>query len=262
VDVRRIAGFVLLAHLGAGQLLWANAKYDPARPPQPLHSRRGFLDFTLGQINQSDQDYGQAVAIERNRLSRETINNGYFWSNLVALALLGLLFFVVSYQQRRTNRAAWDSAEVVARYEHALQRANAQIADASRRNHDLIHCLTKLRETVVLPESDHDEPSDATLSRETRKRQAEIVSFVPDTPRSKPAKPTKNSATGSADVPAAPGTQIGLFKSEVDFIVKINSLEQQLAQHRDVEKELHRQLNEAERKVQAEQGKNRTLKGG
>jgi hypothetical protein len=44
--------------------------------------------------------------------------------------------------------------------------------------------------------------------------------------------------------------------------VKINSLEQQLAQHRDVEKELHRQLNESERKVQAEQGKNRTLKGG
>jgi hypothetical protein len=262
VDVRRIAGFVLLAHLGAGQLLWANAKYDPARPPQPFHSRRGFLDFTLGEINQSDRDYGQAVAIERNRLRRETIENGYFWSNLVALALLGLLFFIVLYQQRRTNRATWDSAEVVAHYEHALQRANAQIEDASSRNHDLTHCLIKLRESAVLPVSDRDEPSDATLPRETRKRPAEIVSFVPDTRGSKPAKPTKNSATGTADMPAAPGTQIGLFKSEVDFIVKINSLEQQLAQHRNVENELRRQLNESGHRVQAEQDKNRTLKGG
>lgn len=262
MDVRRIAGFVLLAHLGAAQLLWANAKYDPARPPQPFHSRRGFLDFTLGQINQSNNDYGQAVAIERNRLRRETIENGYFWSNLVALALLGLLFCVVSYQQRRTNRATWDWAEVVAHYEHALQRANAQSEDASRRNHDLTHCLIKLRETVVLPASDRDELSDVTVPRETRKRQAEIVSFVPDTPRSKPAKPTKNSATGTADIPAAPGTHIGLFKSEVDFIVKINSLEQQLAQHRNVENELRRQLNESGHRVHAEQDKNRTLKGG
>lgn len=262
MDVRRIAAFVLLAHLGTSQLLWANAKYDPARPPQPFHSRRGFLDFTLGQINPSDNDYGQAIALERDRLRSETIENGYFWSNLVALALLGLLFLVVSYQQRRMNRATWGSAEVVAHYEHALQRASAQTEDASRRNHNLIHCLIKLRETVVLPASDRNNPSDATLARETRKRQAEILSFTPDTRGSKLAKPTKNRTTETADIPATPGTQIGLFKSEVDFIVKINSLEQQLVQHRNVENELRRQLNESGHRVQAEQDKNRTLKGG
>ena len=56
--------------------------------------------------------------------------------------------------------------------------------------------------------------------------------------------------------------QIGLFKSDVDLVMKVNSLEQQLARSKDVESELRRQLNGIGRKLQSEQEKNRALKGG
>jgi hypothetical protein len=52
-----------------------------------------------------------------------------------------------------------------------------------------------------------------------------------------------------------------LFKPEVDLITKVNSLQQQLGRSKQLESELRRQLNEAGRKLQAEQEKNRTLKG-
>jgi len=43
--------------------------------------------------------------------------------------------------------------------------------------------------------------------------------------------------------------------------MKVNSLEQQLDRSKDQSSLLRRQLNEAEQRVQAEQQKNRTLKG-
>jgi hypothetical protein len=55
--------------------------------------------------------------------------------------------------------------------------------------------------------------------------------------------------------------QIGLFKPDVDLVMKVNSLEQQQVRSRDEVKLLRRQLNDAEQRVQAEQQKNRALKG-
>jgi hypothetical protein len=57
------------------------------------------------------------------------------------------------------------------------------------------------------------------------------------------------------------GNQISLFKPEVDFILKVNSLEQQLERSQEQQKQLRRQLNQADQRLQTEQQKNRTLKG-
>jgi hypothetical protein len=54
---------------------------------------------------------------------------------------------------------------------------------------------------------------------------------------------------------------MGLFKPEVDLILKVNSLEQQLGRSQEQEKQLRRQLSQADLRLQAEQQKNRTLKG-
>ena len=47
---------------------------------------------------------------------------------------------------------------------------------------------------------------------------------------------------GAANQPA---NQIGLFKPDVDLIMKVNSLEQQLGRSQDEAKLLRRQLNES-----------------
>lgn len=256
---------ILLMHLTAGQLLWSQAvhtKHGQTPPPQALHSRMGFLNFILKRINPSEQDYGQAITIERDHLQKETIENGYFWSNVVALSLLGFMFFVVLYEQRKVNRAAWNYAELMVQYEHALRRANAEIENASRRNKDLVKSLLKMKEGGLSPRSERSESIDVPLVRETRRRQVETPSFFSDTSRSKQLQPAKSSAGASVHVAKTPGTQIGLFKSDVDFIVKINSLEQQLAHSRDVESELRRQLSESGRKVQVELETNRKIKSG
>jgi hypothetical protein len=194
-------------------------------------------------------------------LLAETIENGYFWSNVVSLGLLGCLFILVVYQQKHLNRAEWKSAEIVAQYEHALKRANVQVADATKRNSEIIEVLVGLKEPTVCPQPARTNNNEAAVARQSRARPADTPASTAESPRNgtnKAVKATAIPTTAGADA----GVQIGLFKPDVDLITRVNSLEQLLARSKGRENELVRQLNEAGRKLQAEQDKNRSLKGG
>src|SRR5437667_4182136 len=105
MDVRRTSRFAIVALLIAAisppSVAQARrSSYDPASPTQSSKPRQGFIDFTLGRINPSDKDYGQCISEDRKLLLQETFENGYFWSNVTALDLLGCLFIIIVYQHR------------------------------------------------------------------------------------------------------------------------------------------------------------------
>lgn len=238
----------------------ARSRYDPSPNERRSKERAGFVDFTLKRINPSDKDYGQMISAGRNLLLAETIENGYFWSNVVSLGLLGCLFILVVYQQKHLNRAEWKSAEIVAQYEYALKRANVQVADATKRNSEIIEALVGLKELTACTPSARTNNSEAPVARQSRPRPADPPASTAEQPKNGTNKAIKATATTTAGADAA--AQIGLFKPDVDLITRVNSLEQLLARSKGRENELVRQLNEAGRKLQAEQDKNRSLKGG
>jgi hypothetical protein len=238
----------------------AKSSYDPAANERRTKPRAGFVDFTLKRINPSDKDYGQMIAAGRNLLLAETIENGYFWSNVVSLGLLGCLFILVVYQQKHLNRAEWKSAEILAQYEYALKRANVQVADATKRNSEIIEALVGLKELTACTPSARTNNSADPVARQSRPRPADPPASTAESPKNGTNKAVKATATTTAGADAA--AQIGLFKPDVDLITRVNSLEQLLARSKDRENELVRQLNEAGRKLEAEQDKNRSLKGG
>ena len=237
----------------------ARSRYDPAANERRPKPRAGFVDFTLKRINPSDKDYGQIISAGRNLLLAETIENGYFWSNVVSLGLLGCLFILVVYQQKHLNRAEWKSAEIVAQYEYALKRANVQVADATKRNSEIIEVLVGLKESTVCAQPARTNNNEAPVARQSRARPADTPASTAESPKNGTNKAVKATATTTAGADAA--AQIGLFKPDVDLITRVNSLEQLLARSKGRENELVRQLNEAGRKLQAEQDKNRSLKG-
>jgi hypothetical protein len=256
-----IVPLIVLASAPSSWPQAARSRYDPAANEPPSKPRAGFVDFTLKRINPSDKDYGQMIATGRNLLLAETIENGYFWSNVVSLGLLGCLFILVVYQQKHLNRAEWKSAEIVAQYEHALKRANVQLADATKRNSEIIEVLVGLKESTACPQPARTNNNEAPVVRQSRARPADTPASTAESPRNgtnKAVKATAVPTTAGADA----GAQIGLFKPDVDLITRVNSLEQLLARSKGRENELVRQLNDAGRKLQAEQDKNRSLKGG
>jgi hypothetical protein len=224
--------------------------YDPATKDAPAKPTQGFVDFTLKRINPSDQDYGECLDQVRKLILHESFQKGFFWSNILTLSLLGCLFVIVVYQHRLKVRREWIVAEVLQQYEHALLRANAQVDDATKRNHELSEALTSARENALRSPMLSNEGRESPAPRATSKRAATTTVVS-----------TGGTAESGRENESKAANQMGPFKPEVDLILKVNSLEQQLGRSQEQEKQLRRQLTHADLRLQAEQQKNRTLKG-
>jgi len=145
-------------------------------------------------------------------------------------------------------------------YENSLSRANAQVEEATSKNRGLMESLTALRESALrsqaLPAEAQDRPAAETVGSRASSIPASQVASI----KSSDTKSALGRSTRTA-IAAAPANQIGLFKPDVDLIMKVNSLEQQLGRSQDEAKLLRRQLNESDRRLQEEQQRNSSLKG-
>ena len=234
--------------------------FDPAAQAQSSRQKDGLVDFALKRINPADKDYGQCLDEGRKLLIEETMRNGYFWSNLVALGLLACLFVIIVYQRTVQTHREWTTADMLAQHAHALSRANAHVEEATSRNRGLMEALTALRESALRSQAPPGEAQDRPALQTVSSRTSSIPASQVATPKNGNAA-TAPSRSARAATATPPANQIGLFKPEVDLVMKVNSLEQQLGRSQDEAKLLRRQLNESDRRVQEEQQRNRSLKG-
>lgn len=233
--------------------------FDPARRQAPVKAPEGFIDFTLKRINPSDQDYGKCFDEGRDMLIAESVKNGYFWSNLVALGLLGSLFLIVLYQHKIQTRRDWTAAGMLGQHKHAMARMAARMEEVTKENRNLIEDLAAVREAALQAAPSEDSP-EHRASAAVKSQTAGVKTPIPAT-GTVPAKPVTERNARTTAAAAEPQNQMALFKQDAALIMRVNSLEQQLVRSEEQRKELGRQLNEAERKLQAEQQKNRALKG-
>ena len=265
MDVKRptrmAAAAIVVAVLSALSFAQSSpASYDPAGNQRSPHSKDGFLDFTLKRINPSDKDYGQCVDQGRTLLLEETVRNGYFWSNLVALGVLCCLLGIIVFQHRIGIRREWSTAETLAQFEQSLRRSIAQAREATQKNQGFKEALASLRESTLQSAPPPSDSGEISGSAAVKTRVIPPRATAASSTKTSPAKAVSTRNDGSA-VAVEPTNQMALFKADAALIMKVNALEQQLARAEEQQKELRRQLNEAGRKLQAEQEKNRALKG-
>ncbi|HTT21960.1 MAG TPA: hypothetical protein VMG82_23725 [Candidatus Sulfotelmatobacter sp.] len=250
--VYRIAAAAILV-VTWGNFLAAQAghsSYDPAAHSASSKLRDSFLDFTLRSINPSDANYGQCLSEDRRILVEETLRNAYFWSNIVALGVLGWLFLVLVYQQKVQTRREWTTAQIVTQLEQSLTRSRAQLAEASKKNGELKDALAALKESAspspsMPPESTERAGSFAEKPRTTNTQSAPSPIVRPNS-----GKPM-NGGSARSEPAKEPVGQMRLFTPDADFVMKLNSLEQQLAQSREDNKQLRRRLAEGDRRPEA-----------
>jgi hypothetical protein len=236
-----------------------HSSYDPAAHQGSSKPRDGFLDYTLKRINPSDGNYGQCLGEGRTMLLEETVRNVYFWSNVVALGLLGCLFFIIVYQHRIQAKRERTAAEMLRQFEQSLARSRARIDEATQKNHHLVKTLAAQRESALRSASLPLEPTERAASSPAKRRTPSAQPAPPAMLKANSAKPTNG---GSARTTAAETvSQMRLFTPDADFIMKLNSLEQQLAHSQEDNKQLRRRIADGDRRLEAEQERNRQLKG-
>ena len=250
-----IAGLASLSLAQSGQ-----SSYDPAPRQKSSDTRDGFLDFTLKRINSRNTDYGQCLTKGRALLLEETIKNSYFWSNIVALSLLACLFIIIVYQHRVQTRRDWETGEMLWQFEQSVVRSNAQLDEATKRNCQLAETLAALRESAVRLPSQATESVGHAASSTARTRTTSTQAVAPLPPTTESSKPANGQAGGTATVTQSVG-QMRLFTPDADLIIKVNSLEQQLAHSQEDNKQLRRRIADGDRRLEGEQQRNRQLKG-
>ena len=225
--------------------------YDPAARKAAPRPGDSFLDFTLKRINPAGQDYGKCLEEGRALLLHESLRNGYFWSNLVALSLLGCLLLVIIYQHRLQTRRDWTAAQIVAEYEQALARSNAQVDEVTKSNHGLNDALAAIREPALR----------STLKPQNSVQRTSSTATEGRAPRSQPASPppratpVKPAIERGANIGAATGSapQLAPSKLDADIVARINLLEQQLAYAQEENKQLRQRVAEGDRRLEPEQ---------
>jgi hypothetical protein len=87
----------------------------PSTPTtQHVPIRQGFFDYALGKINPRGIDYGASMESARNAVVDNTIDDLYFWSNVVTLLLLSGLVAVVLLQWRAADKREVIAASLIA----------------------------------------------------------------------------------------------------------------------------------------------------
>jgi len=223
--------------------------YDPATGKSSSKSRDGFLDFTLKRINPGGGDYGKCIDEERALLLDESVNNGLFWSNLVALGMLGCLLFIIIYQHRLQVRRDYKAAQIMAEYEQALARSNAQIDEVIKSNHGLNSALAAVGEPALRPIANAQDSVHRASSTATQERAS--------SPHSTPLSRRRANCVN----PPSEAPQLTALKVDADIVARINLLEQQLAYTQEDNKQLRQRISESDRRLELQQQRNPELKG-
>ena len=226
------------------------SSYQPAAK-QPTKQGDGLVDFALKQVNSQNEDYGCQIDNSRKLLVAETIKSVTAWAVLVALSFLILSFCLLLHQHRERRRREIIAAGLLAQYHNALADARSQAGEAILRFNELVHRTntaadTAQRQVSQPPEQMKTSPWAPNPVEDVRPRPA---------PAAQPKPSSKGDENGSRRTEAAPQKTEG----PVDLIAQISTLQKQLQDSHEREKNLQKELMKMQRRSEAAEPKDAKL---
>ena len=110
----RCAAIAMLICCMHGQSLGQTLDRPTTTTSQSAPKRQGFFDYALGKINPRGVDYGASMESGRNAVVVNTIDDLYFWSNVLTLLLLSGLVAIVLFQWRAADKREVIAASLIA----------------------------------------------------------------------------------------------------------------------------------------------------
>jgi hypothetical protein len=227
----------------AGQFVGQTPNEPDIRTAQSAPRRQGLFDYALGKFNPHDKNYGASIESARSALVGYTIDDLYFWSNVVTLLLLSGLVAVVLLQWRAMDKRELIAASLIA------QVWNGRVSDR-------IEIERRTQQFNQLVEA-HNAEAEATLSHKSRPSEQESdtngsltrsVRTLADSKGITPAEAEKIAAV-APDATAASVQQSNLL------------LQRRVEALQNSEQNLKQRLNQTTVLLDQERRRNATLKG-
>ena len=213
------------------------------------HRPEGFLDYALGKINPNGTDYGALVRGDRDAVVRHTIDDLYFWSNVVTLILLTGIVALVLFQSRSAEKREMVAASLIAQLWNGRVSDRVEIERRTEEFNQLVAAHNAETERSLALKSHSEAPSDLKRTVETLERRGTRTGTRAATDI------TSATASDSAEVQTSDdSTALGLRQRNT-------LLERQVEALRNTEANLRRRLNDTMAQVEQERSLNQTLKG-
>lgn len=242
VIIRSVVMIVMLGFV-CGHSFGQTSSAPNSALAQPLPKRQGFFEYALGKINSRENDYGASMASTRSAVVEDTIDDLYFWSNVVTLILLCGLATIVLLQWR-----AADKREVIA-VSLIAQLWNGRVSDRV----ELERCTGQFNQLVET----HNVEVERSLSQKSTssEREAEVAEKL--------TRNVRNLADGRGISPAeAEKIAAAATDSNAASLEQSNLLLQRRVEAlQNSEQNLKQRLNQTTVLLDQERRRNATLKG-
>jgi hypothetical protein len=243
----------LLFCFAAPSMVGQTQSTSPQKAVQTQLQSQGFFDYALGKINPSNTDFGTTMTNGRDEFVGHTIDDLYFWSNVITLGLLVCAAGIVYFEWRSEAKKEIIAATIIA------ELWNGRISDR-------IEILRRTEQFNQLVELHNTEVEHAQMAKQQPNQAAE-----PDTSDFKRTVQVleqkvktcgEEVAENSSDVPGTSSVPPSLARN-----CSINSQQQTLLLQRRLEatqnseRNLRERLNQVNTQLDEERKRNRTLKG-
>ena len=223
---------------------FGQSQSDPGdRTAQSAPKRQGFFDYALGKVNPYDTDYGSKIASARSAIVGRTIDDLYFWSNVVTLLLLSWLVAVVLFQWRAMDKREVIAATLIAQLWNGRASDRIEIERRTQQFNQLVEAHNAEAEAALAHKSKSSEQEADTKGSLTRS-----VRILADSKGISPAEAEKIAAV-APDADTASLEQNNLL------------LQRRVEALQNSEQNLKQRLNQTTVLLDQERRRNATLKG-
>lgn len=215
--------------------------------PTPTRSDRkqqGFFDYALGKVNPQDKDYGAAVETRRIGTVEHTIDDLYFWSNVVTLLLLCGLAAVVLLQWRAADKREVIAASLIAQLWNGRVSDRVEIERRTQQFNQLVETHNAEVERALSQAASTSEKKEQVAGKVSRS-----VRTLADTPKIPPPETTVAEPVAVEETSAANLQQSNLL------------LQRRVEALQNSELNLKQRLNQTTVLLDQERRRNATLKG-
>lgn len=254
ISTIQLPAIVLLFCVIAPALVAQTQTVLPQTAQHTARQRQGFIDYALGKINPSNTDYGAAMAEGRSDLVGHTIDDLYFWSNLVTLGLLVCAAGIIYFEWHSAAKKEIVAATIIA------ELWNGRVSDRI----EIVRRTEQFNQLVEL----QNQETERLLSAGPTISEQEQESAVSITKSASPNGYSGSLATVSAaksTIPAPRATESAAVGNANDGTARLQQsnllLQRRVEALENSEKNLKQRLNQTTLLLDEERRRNATLKG-
>ena len=242
VTIRWAAIAILLCCMH-GRSLGQTLDRPGAPTSQTVLKRQRFFDYALGKINPHGIDYGASMQSGRDAVVENTIDDLYFWSNVVTLLLLSGMVAVVLLQWRAADKREVITASLIAQLWNGRVSDRIEIDRRTQQFNQLVEA-----HNADVEKNLSQKPGTSQQDAETAGSLARGVRSLADGKGISPAEAEKIEAS-APDAAAASLQQNNLL------------LQRRVEALQNSEQNLKQRLNQTTTLLDQERRRNATLKG-